>query len=634
MLNRKYEKLIHILLEQDQSISAATLSSYMQVSVRSIKTYVHDINVLYPQCIISNTDGYYINKNIATSLLKENLSNVPQTSKERVVCIINQLIQSPIDAYQLSDNLFVSMSTLKNDITKARRMVNRYDLLLVNKNDVLSIEGLEINKRKLVSSILYKESNVNFVNLDAIQNSFKDIDIFYIKDVIIDVFNENYYFINDYSLTNLVLHITIAVDRIKNNNTTVFDETVSNIAQHEFKLSREICNRLESYFHIEYSDSEVSELAILLVSRATSLNYHDINRNNIYEYIDDDIMNLVHKLVDSMNTFYYINLNEPEFLVRFALHIKNLLIRSKNSRFSKNPLVQEIKSGCPLIYDAAVCISGIIKEETGITINDDEIAYIAFHIGSTLEAQKELQNKITALLCCPNYYNMNTALVDSLNAYFSHQLLIKNIINNIDDIDEDDADLIISTTPPNSFAPKNFIQVNMFLQQPDVYAIERKIKIIKQDKHKKEFRNNLEKLLSEDLFQTNIPYNNQSDIIDYMCHNLHYKGYVDEDFKDQIWEREKMSSTAYGNFAIPHAMKMYAKKTAIYIAIPKKPIAWGDKQAQIILMMCFNVTERYIFNQVFEPITMILNNPENVALLSQCENYQDFIDKMISCLEV
>ncbi len=632
MLSRKYENLIKILLASDTSIRAAKLASLMNISVRSVKTYVRDINKLHPSCISSDTSGYLIDKVLAKKILTTEESILPETSKERVVYIINKLVQQPMDAYYLSDLLYVSLSTLKNDLTKIRRIIKKYDLILQNKNDVLSIDGLETNKRKLVSSILYKESNVNFVNLEAIQNNFKDIDILYIRDILTETFKNNSYFINDYSLTNLILHIAIAIDRIKNSNSTITTASAPTIAHSELELSKKICNQLEKKFNIIYSDYEIMELAILLISRATSLDYQDIDKNNIYDYIDNNIMQLVNRLVSSMHTFYYIDLSEPEFLIRFALHIKNLIIRSKNARFSKNPLVHEIKSGCPLIYDAAVFISGIIQEETNIIINDDEIAYIAFHIGSTIAAQKEFQNKITAYLCCPNYYDTHITLVDTLNNYFSNQLLIKNVINTLEEAENHEVDLIISTIPTNKVSATNFIQINIFLQQHDIYSIENKIKLIKSEKIKKEFKLNLEKLLSENLFDVDLPEQTQSGLIDSMTAKLQQLGYVNSNFKNQIWEREKISSTAYENFAIPHAMKMDAKKTGIYIAITKRPIQWGEKHVQMVLMMCFNPNERQIFNQIFEPITRILTDSENISLLAQCKSYTDFINVIVERL--
>lgn len=41
----------------------------------------------------------------------------------------------------------------------------------------------------------------------------------------------------------------------------------------------------------------------------------------------------------------------------------------------------------------------------GITLEEDEIAYIALHLGGALETQKELTNRVPAVLYCPSYYN-------------------------------------------------------------------------------------------------------------------------------------------------------------------------------------------------------------------------------------
>lgn len=38
--------------------------------------------------------------------------------------------------------------------------------------------------------------------------------------------------------------------------------------------------------------------------------------------------------------------------------------------------------------------------------------------------------------------------------------------------------------------------------------------------------------------------------------------YVSAEFENEILEREDLSHTVFGNFAIPHSMKMNAKKLA------------------------------------------------------------------------
>lgn len=387
-------KLVRLLLET-QPCTANTLADHMSVSVRSIKNYVHDINEEFPNAITSSREGYFIDLEIAKELLNDDSTRVPQTSDERVVYILNQLINhhqsEPVNVYDLCDEMYISLSTLKNELQKVKRRLSKYDLELITQSDDISIHGLEKNKRKMLSTILYDESNVNFVNLSSLQDAFIDIDIEFIKNTVLEIFEEYHYFINDYSLINLVLHITIAIDRIRNDNfnTQNVDERPE-VRLHEYELAQKVAQKMEDHFNIKYSDAEVYEMTLLIISRATTLDYKSINSTNLEEFIGKECLELVNQLIQDINAFYYIDLSEQEFLIRFALHIRNLLVRSKNNYFSKNPLTDGIKTSCPLIYDVSVSLAGTIKEKTGVSINDDEIAYIAFHLGSTLEAQKKI----------------------------------------------------------------------------------------------------------------------------------------------------------------------------------------------------------------------------------------------------
>ena len=117
-----------------------------------------------------------------------------------------------------------------------------------------------------------------------------------------------------------------------------------------------------------------------------------------------------------------------------------------------------------------------------------------------------------------------------------------------------------------------------------------------------------------------------------MVEKMVKKNYVDYTFKEEIMYRESVSSTAFGNFAIPHAMKMYAKKTGMNIVVIEEPLEWGMHQVNLIIMMSFNKNERYIFNEIFEPITMILSESENIKKITSCNTYDEFIHTMVELL--
>lgn len=636
-MNWKNEKLIRLLLEAQPS-TAQLLAERMEVSIRSIKNYVKEINGEEEGTITSSREGYRIDLTKAKQLLDDHDDNVPQTSKDRVIYILNQLLNhhnnETVNLYDLSDEMYISMSTLKNELQKVKRRLSRYDLELITHGDDISINGLEKNKRKMLSTILYDESNVNFVNLQSLQKAFLDIDIEFIKHTVLQIFDEYHYFINDYSLINLVLHITIAIDRIRNNNINSQNiKELPAVRLHEYELAQRLAEKMEERFDIVYSDAEVYEMTLLIISRATTIDYKSINVANLEEFIGKDCLDLVNQLIQDVSAFYYIDLSEPEFLIRFALHIRNLLVRSKNNYFSKNPLTQGIKTSCPMIYDVSVSLAGTIKEKTGVSINDDEIAYIAFHLGSTIEAQKSLTTKITAVLYCPSYYDMNLRMTDMINQYFQEELLITNILTDESEFSRvKGTDLIITTIPLSDIYTTPIIQVHPFLMDKDHKALKEKISEVKTQKKKKEFEAYLRELIIPDFFEKKNTLKNQKNCITYMINKLIKHDYVDKSFIQDILDREKMSSTAYGSFAIPHAMKMHAKKTGINIIASEEEIDWNGKGVHLVLMMCFNINERYIFNEIFDPITMILSEGENVRRIISCKTYEEFIQNMVSLL--
>ena len=638
-MNPKIQKLMRLLLEK-QPQTAAALSSQMDVSVRTIKNYVHELNGLEANTITSGNDGYHIDPQKALTLLKENEEDQSFTAENRIFYLITNIIRledenDALDMYDLCDELYISMSTLKNDLVRVKRKLKRYDLTLDTKGEMIHCIGLEKNKRKLLSTTLYDESNVNFVNLDSMQKTFKNIDIAFIRETILSTFDRYHYFINDYSLINLLLHITISIDRIQNGNANTQDiQDLPGVRLHEFQIAAEMARQFEKKFDIAFSDAEIYEMTLLIVSRATSIDYKSINVDNIADFIGEDCLNLVNLLIDEIKESYYVDLSEPEFFIRFALHIKNLLVRSQNNYFSKNPLAESIKTSCPLIYDVSVHLASIIKQETGIAISDDEIAYIAFHIGSALETQKNLTEKVKGALYCPNYYDLNIRITDSIQTSFNEDLLIRDIFTDESQLNalEGDVDLLIATIPVAKALAIPVVNINIFLNDRDKMNLQTQIRTIQKERQKSQFETHLRTLVTPDLFETKKAFASQGQCIDYMVKKLVKLGYVDPDFKKDILERERISSTAFGDFALPHAMKMKAHKTGIFILISPTAIPWGNHSVHLIMMMCFNANERHVFNELYDPITMILSEPENVKTILKTKDYEEFIQLFVSLL--
>ena len=171
-MKKQLIQIIRYLKDKDTPTTSASLANALNVSPRSVKSYINEINDLYPASITSSRKGYTLETDIAEKMLEESKSVIPQTSEERVIYIINRLIKAGVmDAYDLCDEMFISYSTLKSDLVKVRKILTEADLELVNQNDTLVISGLEKNKRKLLSNLIYSETQNKFLNNEKLSEN-------------------------------------------------------------------------------------------------------------------------------------------------------------------------------------------------------------------------------------------------------------------------------------------------------------------------------------------------------------------------------------------------------------------------------------------------------------------------------
>lgn len=401
------------------------------------------------------------------------------------------------------------------------------------------------------------------------------------------------------------------------------------IGPQELEMARTIARELEQHFAVELDATEVSELALLLASRTTMLDYRTANRENIVRFVGEACLDVVNEMIEDLKENAGINLSEHELYVRFALHIKNLIVRARTGGLSKNPLTQQIKTSCPLLYDTAVVEADLLQRRAEIQINDDEIAYIAFHLGSTLETQKQLTNKVKAVLYCPSYYNIDAKILLFLNRHFEDDLLVTNVVTDEGDLAHlQGAELLISTVPVNSYYGAPTYLISIVPGETDRLQIRHMVDDIRAEKRRRALREHLENLIEPGLFEINSARLQSRDVIHTMAERLVERGYVTDEFEQQVLEREKLSSTVYGSCAIPHALRMASRRSSISIMLSRMPISWGNANVNLVIMLSFSKSDQEVFYEVFDPLVSVLSNREQVAALVKTETYDAFISRL------
>lgn len=632
-MNIKYRNILRHLSTQNDWTSSTQLANSLGISKRSVKTYIADINSLESGLITSSKKGYQVDLEKLNPFLTSMNKTTPQSPRERAEYLLKSLVNAdrPLNIFDLSDELYISEVTLKGDLRKVKIRLADHNLELKISGDSIQMVGKEKSKRKLVSTILYSEAYENFMDIDKLKASFEGFDIDYIRNVIAEVFSTYHYFTNDYSLTNVILHIAIAIDRMENG--FIFTQQLDGEAtlDKEYNIAFEIAKRLEAHFYVKYSEGEIRDLALLISSSGTSINFMHLQQSELQDVAGLRCLNLVGKILEDLQSNYYIVIEDADFLVRFTLHIKNLLMRLENHFVSKNPLTSTIKLNCPSIYDCAVHVSYTIKEETGFTMNDDEIAYVAFHLGYALEMQKQANSKITCSILFPFYYNFNAQLTEKLTKQFGEDLLIQHIVTNESDLNVLTSDLVISAVQLNSVPKIPFVLINPFFSIVDQNKVANKINELKETNRKETFKRNIEAITDEQLFEIAHTAVTKEETLSMMCEIMEQKKFVDSSFLTNVIEREAMSSTAFGRIAIPHAIKMNAKKTGMFALVNDKGIEWGDLNVNIVLLISVSIDDRRIFHDVFDSLATILTEEGNVSQIVTAADYQSFVDLLVSC---
>ena len=132
-MNPIHEKLIKLLLNNSGPVTSRHLSQMMGISVRSVKTYISQINQeVGNNVIVGGNQGYSINTKRVSGLLKKE-DDIPQTFDERRDFIIREFLlkhSSSLEIEDICSRLCVSESTLRADVGKINRLYENYKINL------------------------------------------------------------------------------------------------------------------------------------------------------------------------------------------------------------------------------------------------------------------------------------------------------------------------------------------------------------------------------------------------------------------------------------------------------------------------------------------------------------------------
>ena len=634
-MKKKHVEMLQFLLHHATAVTSRQLAAALSISTRSVKNYVNEINLLGNQkVILSSKQGYTVQAAQAKELLSVKEESIPQTSLERGFYIVKQIMlehSSHMDLYDLCDALYVSYSTIKADIAKMNRAFANFHIEFTCENEEVRLHGSEKDKRRLVSYVMYEETDQQFMDANIITSSFPEFPVEQVSMIIRSTFQKYNYYINDFSFVNLLLHFAIIIDRVKEGNfveTRDCDFLIE--SENERALVEELCSRLEEALSISFNRNEQFEVYMLF---KTNANYSlPSSEDSLKKLVGEDILALTRDIIQKVNDSYYIDLNHETFLTPFALHLKNLLLRVRNDTYTKNPMVDAIKSSCPTVYDIAIFIAMELMQRFHVDINEDEVTFLALHIGADIERQKTNDGKIQCILLCPDYMNMTASIYNKLLIDFGNQINIRKTISYEHELKHQHYDMLLTTIPLKCPLHKEVCLIPPFPNPNSRMDIQNTIDRYRTNKKNYILKKKFHDFFSSSLFLANEDTPNRDDVLPLLCKSMEELEYVNEGFLTSVMIRETAASTAFGNIAIPHSMEMEALKTCIGIAISQKGIQWDNHIVHVVLLVALNKIDKQIFHDLYEALVDLFSKEDVMERMKECTSFEQFEHMMCASI--
>lgn len=387
-LIERHKSVVKYLRDTNEWVKGSDLAKLLDVTDRTIRNDIISINRFYEKDIIISVKGKgYRYNDFGKESNTDYITDIGVlTTIERWVYIVKKLIvfKDGINLFDLAEELFISESTLQNDIIKIKRVFFRIgiDYISIVKNGDLLNLNCELSERYM---LLYEFAKYKFVNLQIndMQKYFKDIDLKYLYNSIAYILKDGKYNSRYLMLTKVTIFIALVVE-CREDIISNFDS--KNIEEKNINISRKISEFIEEEFLIKVNEECMLNIAYYLNMLHTMHVIEDYIRNDM----SDEEYNLYRDKILKIAKKFNINLvKDSEFFNDMILHIIIAIKRIKLGIKIYNPLRENLKNKYPLLFEFANKLVADISRNESIKFDFNELSYIVAYLSTIVYEELE-----------------------------------------------------------------------------------------------------------------------------------------------------------------------------------------------------------------------------------------------------
>lgn len=230
-------------------------------------------------------------------------------------------------------------------------------------------------------------------------------------------------------------------------------------------------------YGIRLDDLEKSIVAMLILSFRKDRDEH------VESHDYDEMRQQLDKFLKKYETLYHGTFAHRDLLLsQLVAHCKSMLYRKTYGIASINPLTEQIKENYRELFWQTKSCADILERAWLINLSDDDLAYLAVHLGGELERENQeegLANKVEITLVCDDGVGVQKFFLQQCRRIFPsakiEAVFTSEQFHSISDLLT--SDFIITTSDPELLTSTlPILQVNAVLTDEDIVRMVRFIR--------------------------------------------------------------------------------------------------------------------------------------------------------------
>lgn len=634
MLDARMKKII-IELSDSEYVTASELAKILDLNEKTVRTTIgkmRDSLDEYGIEIESKTrKGYHLliydkEKYQAFINNDECLSknDIPNNSKEREEWLLDYLLKQHkfVRIDDLSEMLYVSRSTITNDIRNVEDSLKSYHITLIRRpNYGLHIQGSEFDIRNCMIS-QFKDNKWAQRFSDKEENELKEI-----SKILLNNIQNQKVVLSKSMIQEMTSCIYSAKVRYEENYkiTVSKNEVVHRIYKPCIEVATNIVEELNEKFHIHLLDSEIYYIAINIAARSDYNVLEGELESGVINQARKQATQMLDCVYDMMHLDMRQNLSLLYDLISFLIPMD---IRMRYGIIAKNPFAEATKKKYFFAYNVASQAVIPLKKTYFHEVPENEIAYLTSIFALFIEQEKDKKKKYNILVICAT--NMSTS---KLLAYQYKKKFKKYIdevytceMYNLDSFDFSKVDYIFTTVEINRVLPKPVLGISAFLEDEEVEKISSILKF--------KSSNTIADVYSEELFYDNIKGETKEEILFEICKRIPEKYGIPSDFYEGLLRREEITGTDLAkHVALPHPYETTSDISFACISVLDHPIRWTRQDVQVVILMAVAEDEQRDLTNFLQLISEFIANESAVLQLVEEPDFTTFVN-LLSQIEM